>query len=81
MIEQRVRSFIVEELDWDGDPNSLTKDYPLIRNNVIDSMGLFELVSFVEQEFDVEVRDEELVPGNFATIGDIVRFVESRRPS
>ncbi len=79
MIEERVRRFIVEELDWNGDPQELTGDYPLIDRHVLDSLGIFHLVSFVESEFSVQVADEDLVPENFGTIGDIARFVERQK--
>jgi acyl carrier protein len=52
---------------------------PLIENNLIDSLGIFHIVSFLEREFDVEVLDEELIPEHFGTIGSIARLVESKR--
>jgi acyl carrier protein len=43
---------------------------------VVDSMGLFELVSFVEQEFAVTIPGDEFSPRLFATIEAIVQVVE-----
>jgi acyl carrier protein len=48
---------------------------------VLDSLGLFQLVGYLESEFDVEIDDEELVPGNFGTIEDIAKLVEAKRAS
>ncbi|HEV8339864.1 MAG TPA: acyl carrier protein [bacterium] len=76
-----LRDFIVQELHWDGKKEDLTPDYLLIENHVLDSMGLFTLVSFVEEQFGVEVRDEELVPDNFGSIGAIVALIERKRPA
>jgi len=73
-----LQEFIVKELHWDKGKNLLTPDYPLIENHVVDSMGLFMLVSFVEEQFGVEILDEELVPDNFGTIGTIVRLIEGK---
>ena len=50
---------------WDGERELLTPDYPLIENHVLDSLGLFTMLSFVEEQFGVEVGDEELVLENF----------------
>ena len=80
MIQDRLRAFMVEELNWPGSPNELTDDYPLLAKQVIDSLGMFEIVSFIESEFSVEIDNDELVPENFQTIGDIARFVETKRP-
>lgn len=76
--EQRVRKFIVDELDWDGPEDTLTDDYPLIDRDVIDSLGIFQIISFLEDDWDIEVDDEDLVPDNFASIGAIARLVEAK---
>lgn len=79
--QDRVRSFIVEELRFRGSAKDLKNDFPLLENEVLDSMGIFQVVSFLEAEFGVEVDDEDLVPDNFATIDDIARLVESKQGS
>lgn len=74
--EEAIRDFIVEEIGWDGDKGELDFDRPLIESGVIDSMGVFHLVSFLEDEFGVQVEDEDLVVENFQTINTIARLVE-----
>jgi len=76
---ETLRNFIVSELHWDGAKNQLAPEYPLIENHVVDSLGLFMLVSFVEEQFGVEVGDEELIPENFGTIGAITALIERKR--
>lgn len=76
-IEDRIRTFIVEELGWRGNPAELTDDYPLIDNEVIDSLGIFQLVTFLEEE-GVSVTDEDIVVENFASIRGISRMVASK---
>jgi acyl carrier protein len=77
-VEDDVRRFITEELNA-GAGEQLTDDHPLIENRVIDSMGIFELVSFIEAEFGVKIDDEELVPEHFGTISRIADLVGSKR--
>jgi acyl carrier protein len=77
-VQDRLRSFILEELQFEGDPGDLTDDYPLLEKGVIDSAGIFQVVSFVETEFGVEIANEELVPEHFGTLGGISRLVESK---
>lgn len=72
----KVAGFIVDELGWTGPREALTDDYPLLANNVIDSLGLFRIVEFVENEYGVEIPDDELLPENFETLGAITRMVE-----
>jgi acyl carrier protein len=77
--QARVRDFIFEELNWNGEPAKLTDDYPLLENRVLDSLGIFTLVSYLEDEFGIEVADQELVPDNFGTIRKISELVDGKR--
>ena len=76
--EQRVRDLIADNVRWGGDRSQLTADFALIDNQVIDSLGTISLVSALEDEFGIDVDDEDLVPDNFATIGQIAAFIESK---
>lgn len=76
--EDRIQQFIIVELWGDSSTHQLTHDYPLLEKEVVDSLGIFQLVSFVESDFGIEVADEDLVPDNFNTISDIARLVNSK---
>jgi acyl carrier protein len=77
-VKDKVRAYIAEELNWEGASEELTDDYPLLDKGVVDSAGVFQVVSFVETEFGVEIQDEELVPEHFGTLEGITRLVESK---
>jgi acyl carrier protein len=77
-VQRRLREFIVEELQWEGSPADLTDDLQLIEQNVLDSLGLFQVVSFIETTFGVEIRDEDLLPEHFGTLDSIARLVNSK---
>jgi acyl carrier protein len=78
MIEEKIRGFILEELSFDGAGTSLADDFPLLERQVVDSLGLFQLVGYLETEFGVEILDEELIPQNFGTIQDIARLIREK---
>lgn len=50
-----------------------------LQSGIIDSTGMMELVSFVEQTFGVKLEDAELVPANLDSIDNLVRFVGKKR--
>jgi acyl carrier protein len=77
--EEALRQFIVEELHWPGDPTLLTADYRLLETDTIDSLGIYAIVGFCEEDLGVRIDDEELVPENFETIRDIARLVDEKR--
>ena len=75
---ERIRSIIVSDLSWAGEPGQLTADYPLLDNHVLDSLGIYQVVSFLQDEFGIDVETADLVPDNFETIGAIERLVSSK---
>jgi acyl carrier protein len=77
-IENEVRDFIATELGWDGSADDLSADYPLLEKEVVDSLGVFKIISFLESKYDIEIDDEELVPENFETIEKISGLVSTK---
>ncbi len=72
--KDRLRNFIVSDLGWRG--GELADDYPLIENHVIDSLGLFQLVGFLETEYGVTIDDADLTPDKFGSLNEIAELVE-----
>ena len=77
-VRPRIRAHIVEELGWTGPPEELTDDLPLIERHVLDSMGIYELVTFLEDAFGIEIDDGDLLPEHFETIDAVARLVEGK---
>jgi len=77
-IEMGIRDFIAGELSWDGSPEDLDLDYPLLEREVVDSLGIFKIISFLETEYDIEIDDEELIPENFESISKIAGLVAAK---
>jgi acyl carrier protein len=78
-LRPRIRALLVDDLQWQDDPNELTDDLPLIANHVIDSLGLLRLVERLESEFGIRIADEEVVASNFGSIAQIADFVARAR--
>lgn len=76
---QRIRQLMVENLTYSGSWSEVDEDYPLLAKHVIDSLGMLKLVSLIEEEFDVEIDDDDVVPDNWKTIRNIAALVESKR--
>jgi acyl carrier protein len=76
-INVQVRKFILEKFPLARKQQIKDSD-PLLESGVLDSLGVLDLVSFVEQEFSVHVADDELVPENFQTIDRITAFIETK---
>jgi len=75
----RIRRFIRETFLYMRPDFALADDDRLMAKGVLDSMGAVELIQFLEQEFSVKIRDEEITEVNLGSIAAIAAFVESRR--
>jgi acyl carrier protein len=74
-IEHEIREFLRENFPLSADGVTLQRDDSLIEVGVIDSTGVLELIGFIEERYEVEIRDEEVLPENLDSIGNIIRFV------
>lgn len=74
MVEE-IRSFIVENFLFGDTTAPLGEDDSLLQKGLIDSTGVLEVVSFIQEKFGVAVEDDELVPDNFDSIGAIAKYV------
>lgn len=53
----------------------------LLESGIVDSQGVLEVVTFIEQEFSIVVADDDLVPENFQTIDLIAGYIRNRTRS
>ncbi len=54
----------------------ITAETDLLESGVVDSLGVLELVTFLQQEFSLAVADEDLTPENFQSVRSIAAFVQ-----
>ncbi|MGC1650883.1 MAG: acyl carrier protein, partial [Candidatus Sulfotelmatobacter sp.] len=78
-VEGKIRSYLIEEFLF-GRSETLNEDTPLL-GNVIDSQGVIQLVSFVQQQFNIEIADEEVTTENLATLKTVVTLVDKKMSS
>jgi len=77
-VQARVKQFIVENF-YVSDPAELGDETSLITGGYVDSTGMLEVITFLEGEFGIRIRDQEMVPENLETIGRIASFVTRKR--
>ncbi len=74
MAFEKIRSIIAKQLDIDE--SKVTEDANLIEDLKADSLDVVELIMDLEQEFNIEVPDEDL--SKILTVGDVVSYVTAR---
>ena len=76
-VETAVRSFLKDQLG--KDVTRVGPDDSLLEAGVVDSMGVMQLVTYLETNFGITVPDDDLMPENFDSIAAIVAFVNRRK--
>ena len=72
MVFEKVRDILIDQLD--AEESAITMEASIIDDLGADSLDVVDLVMTLEDEFDIEIPDEEIE--NIKTVGDIVRFIE-----
>ena len=74
-----IRNFIVENFMLGMNPEELTDSDSLLDKGIIDSTGVLELVVFLEENYQIQIEDEELVPENLDSINNLVKFIQKKQ--
>jgi acyl carrier protein len=76
-IEQRIHSFLLEKFPL-ARKIGIERDTALLEKGILDSLGILDVVSFLESEFSITISDEELVPDNFQGLNTLSSFVQKK---
>lgn len=70
-----IRAFIVSNFLFGQEGKGFADDQSFMETGIIDSTGLLELVSFVEEKYGISIGDRELVPENLDSLHNISHLV------
>jgi len=74
-IVDRTRAYVRENFLYMRPDWKLGDEDPLLGNGVIDSVGVIELVEFLQSTFDLAIDEEEITEQNLGSLAAIGRFV------
>ena len=72
-----INKFIIDNFLF-GDDTTLATDASLLENGIIDSTGVLELISFLEETYEITIEDDEMIPDNLDSIDNINRFLNKK---
>jgi len=76
-VEQRVRDFVLKQFPL-ARKSGVKPEDKWLESGLLDSLGILDLVHFLEAEFSIHLSDEELSPENFQSLTAVVSFVETK---
>jgi acyl carrier protein len=72
VVFEKIKKILIDQLDADED--AVTMEASITDDLGADSLDLADIVMSIEEEFDIEVPDDQLV--NIKNVGDIVKYIE-----
>ena len=74
-----LKDFILERFLYKKAGDELDEDFDLLGTGVLDSLGAFTLVFFIEESFGIEVPPQDVTIEDFATVATIAAYIARRR--
>jgi acyl carrier protein len=70
----KVRQFIIENYLY-GEDIGIESEISFLGKGILDSTGILELIAFLEQTFDIQINDEEIIPDNLDSLTKIENYL------
>jgi len=78
-IDNAIREFLAENFLYGNKDGLPGDDDSFMEKGFIDSTGILEVVSFIEEKYLITIEDDDLIPENFDSINRLVNFITSKR--
>lgn len=74
-----LRKFILEDYLFTDDQDALRDDMSFLEEGILDSMGILEIIVFLEETFEVAVANDEMIPANLDSVANLLAFIEKKK--
>ena len=73
----KIKSYIIENFLF-GDEEGFEENTSFLDAGIVDSTGILELVDFLDDEFNIKIADDEILPENLDSINNIINFLDKK---
>lgn len=77
--EQKIAAYIAENILFSKKGYPHPFDASFLENGIVDSMNILELVMFVEENFNIKVGDQDIVPDNFDSVSKLAGYLSRKQ--
>ena len=78
-VEKTLRSYILQNFLFTDDDSVLSNSDSFLEKGIIDSTGILELITYVEEEIGIKVEDEEMISENLDSVDNLVAFIAKKQ--
>ncbi len=76
---KEVREYVIENFLLGDEDEAFSDSESFLESGLIDSTGILEVISFLEETYRIEIADEEMIPDNLDSVERVARFVVSKK--
>ena len=73
-----LRNYVLENYLFTDDQSQLNNEDSFMDKGIVDSTGILEIITFIEDEYDMSVEDSEMIPENLDSINNLVKYLEKK---
>ena len=74
-VEQKIRDYILDNYLFTDDQSALSNEDSFLDKGIIDSTGIMEVIFFLEEDFGIQVEDDEMIPENLDSVKNLVAYI------
>lgn len=78
-IKDKIKKFISENFLFTTSIDLIADDQAFMESGIVDSTGILEIVNFVEEEFGIQLEDDEIIPENLGSITQLTNFISGKQ--
>jgi acyl carrier protein len=75
-VKTQVREYVAKNLLFSDNGFEYDDDDSFLQEGIVDSVGVLELVLFVEEKFGVAVDDQDITPDNFDSVNKLADYIQ-----
>lgn len=76
--ETKLRNFILENYLFTDDQAELKNSDSFLETGIIDSTGILEIIMFIQDELNITVEDEEMIPENLDSVNNVLTYISKK---
>ncbi len=77
-VETQIKDYISKNLLFSDNGFPYADEVSFLEEGIVDSVGVMELVAFVEDKFSLKINDTDVTPDNFDSVGKLAAFIRRR---
>ena len=77
-VQDQIRNYIAKNLLFSTNGYGYDDQASFLEEGIVDSVGVLELVSFIEDRFKVKVDDQDIIPDNFDSVSKLAAYIRRK---